>query len=189
MPARTGVLAHAWRGAPMVALPGGREPLSARAPRCASAHVVRRYPNGQDDALGDLATIERACVSAQIGSAHDATNGAHGPGERGRAGDSSQPAPGRRLDCMWRVFLDVNDVGAGEVLLLAVHPIDRAGPAAQTGHRRAPSSANAPLRPRRTLATGSRAGDEPGPRPLARIWASPCGRPSDRLPASQGTRP
>lgn len=69
--------------------------------------------------------------------------------------------------------------GIGEELVFIVNPIDLAWRSAQASH--SPSLAGD------TRAVGTRSGENPESRPLAREWASPFSRIIDRLPASQET--
>jgi len=85
----------------------------------------------------------------------------------------------------------VNGAGLSEELILAVEPVHLTpSPAQQGSHARAnPRMCNprANVANACTRAAGSRVGDNPGLRPLARRWGSPNRRPFHRRPASQGT--
>ncbi len=104
-----------------------------------------RRVDGRCDASSDLTTIghvrARVRVRTQAGQAHDTPDGADRPGERGGAGDALQPVSVCGL-VQWapvnrgRVLPGGKGVDAGEIFLLAIHPVDRPSPAARAPHHR-----------------------------------------------------
>ncbi|HEY2537744.1 MAG TPA: hypothetical protein VGI24_12280 [Solirubrobacteraceae bacterium] len=78
--------------------------------------------SGPGNVLGDLAAIEPAHMGARPGEAHDAADGTDSAGERGRAGDPTQPVPLYRPDWDGQIILvGTQGVEAGEVFLLSIH--------------------------------------------------------------------
>ncbi len=98
-------------------------------------------------------------------------------GNRRLASDHSSPMP-------------ASSTRPVQVLLLRKHAVDLArAPAQQERHATtAAGIATTATTSQATRAAGSQGGETPGFRPLARGWESPCARPSDRAPASRGTR-
>ncbi len=172
-----------------------------RGARRAGLETSRRRPRPQRCGRRDL-PIQR--MRAQAYECDRSADRPHRPGQRGRPGQASQPAlargscrpsaPSRRLCARSRRrgtrlrperVPAGKRIGPGQVFVLAVHPIDRSGVTAQKRHRSCPCG---PAEQAITRAAEGRDGEIPGLRPLARGWASPSGRPSNRLSASQGTR-
>jgi len=128
-------------------------------------------------------------------------NRAESPGEHRHPGETSQSLLDRHVNMPLAAYLparchrgssttDANHLLGVNELVLSIEAIHLARPAAERrDHGR--SGVSRPERRRAAPGTGtraveSRAGDEPGLRPLARRGASPSRRPFHRRPASQG---
>jgi hypothetical protein len=173
----------------------GRAAHLASSIRLPAAHAlalrpVRAWPLPPDAGTSGVRRHKRARGSEQVRTppaslarnrrqAGDRDQPAHRPGGRqqhGRAGNPLQP-PWPDLGRRRLGALVVTHVR--EELPLTVYAIDLAGGSSQQRHRAAARL--------RTRAVGSRSGELSGSRPLARGWGSPCCRPFNRPPASQGT--